>query len=444
MKEITGIPFGLLDARFQAKLTFPLAASLGGTGIANGASATLTLPDVALTLAAAGAMTITFPETLTVAGRDVANTFTVAQMIDSTADAIELQLQAHSTKTTGFLTFEKSDGTVWGGADERGILFSHGGGNSQSLYIGNDAGKSSAVGRNTGGGWRALSSLTTGSGNNAWGENALRLCSSGANNNGVGAGALEFLTVGSSNNAMGSYALYSLVSGGSNSAQGTGALYSLISGDSNAAIGVNAGRYIANGSSPNTTGYNSIFIGQNTKALANGEFNQIVIGYGATGNGTNTVTIGHTDIVGSYFNGQLYVTRRATDTGAILDVARLEAIISTANTGGAAGFGPGLGMLAETATDGTSQEVAFISAPWVDPVNATRKGKLQFWATDTARRLGIEIEADGSAAKIGVLGATPIVRQAHIVNADGSLADVTSKFNSLLVYFENFGFIATS
>jgi hypothetical protein len=35
-------------------------------------------------------------------------------------------------------------------------------------------------------------------------------------------------------------------------------------------------------------------------------------------------------------------------------------------------------------------------------------------------------------------------QQAHIADADGTLADITTRFNSLLGYLENLGFIATS
>ena len=46
--------------------------------------------------------------------------------------------------------------------------------------------------------------------------------------------------------------------------------------------------------------------------------------------------------------------------------------------------------------------------------------------------------------KIGFFNATPIVQQAHIVDADGTLADITTKFNTLLARMESFGFHATS
>lgn len=43
---------------------------------------------------------------------------------------------------------------------------------------------------------------------------------------------------------------------------------------------------------------------------------------------------------------------------------------------------------------------------------------------------------------IGVFGVTPQVQQAHIVDADGTLADITTKFNQLKADIEGFGFNA--
>jgi len=45
---------------------------------------------------------------------------------------------------------------------------------------------------------------------------------------------------------------------------------------------------------------------------------------------------------------------------------------------------------------------------------------------------------------IGFFGATPAAQQAHIVDADGQLADITTKFNTLLSDLEGFGFLAAS
>lgn len=66
----------------------------------------------ALTLTTTATTNSTLPSgTHTLAGLDVANTFTVAQFIDGSADAIQLNVQAHSTQTSNIFNVEKSDGT---------------------------------------------------------------------------------------------------------------------------------------------------------------------------------------------------------------------------------------------------------------------------------------------------------------------------------------------
>lgn len=46
--------------------------------------------------------------------------------------------------------------------------------------------------------------------------------------------------------------------------------------------------------------------------------------------------------------------------------------------------------------------------------------------------------------KLGFFNATPVVQQAHIIDADGTLADITTKFNTLLAELEALGLIAAA
>jgi hypothetical protein len=56
-----------------------------------------------------------------------------------------------------------------------------------------------------------------------------------------------------------------------------------------------------------------------------------------------------------------------------------------------------------------------------------------------------ELELMSNAAgKIGFFGVIPVVQQAHIVDADGTLADVTAKFNTLLSELETLGLLAAA
>src|SRR3972149_7030273 len=121
---LSGTDWSTFNAK-QAALTFPLGADLGGTGIANAAGSTLTL-GAATTITgggtvALGGFTLTIPATGTAALLATANVFTTTQMVDNTVDAIELRIQAHSTKTTNYFTLEKSTGAEVFVIDERGV-----------------------------------------------------------------------------------------------------------------------------------------------------------------------------------------------------------------------------------------------------------------------------------------------------------------------------------
>lgn len=88
--------------------------------------------------------------------------------------------------------------------------------------------------------------------------------------------------------------------GGSNTLLGYGTGYSLTSGIGNTFIGSSAG-YSNIG-----TGNNNTFLGYNTSAAGANQSNQTVIGYGATGNGSNTVTIGNSSVTDTYLKGIIH------------------------------------------------------------------------------------------------------------------------------------------
>lgn len=59
--------------------------------------------------------------------------------------------------------------------------------------------------------------------------------------------------------------------------------------------------------------------------------------------------------------------------------------------------------------------------------------------TTTGSKIGT-----AAAQKIGFWGVTPVIQQAHIIDADGSLADITTKFNTLLSQLEANGIVAAA
>jgi hypothetical protein len=133
----------------------------------------------------------------------------------------------------------------------------------------------------------------------------------GVYNSGVGYGALESVTTGNFNTAFGHLALNKLTTGGSNAALGTstlenatttsstlgigdGALRFLTSGSDNVAIGSNSGTFDKNDNQLNTINQ-SVLIGRLTNPTASST-NEIVIGYGAKGQGSNSIMLGNSSI----------------------------------------------------------------------------------------------------------------------------------------------------
>ncbi len=109
----------------------------------------------------------------------------------------------------------------------------------------------------------------------------------------------------------------------------------------------------------------SVFIGGNTRSKADGSQNEIVVGFSAYGNGSNTVTIGNSSITDNYFNGNLISGKIKTTqiTAALTDNTPTDAEIDAATslTPSTAGAGwqctikdnNGSGLLYKIESDGT-------------------------------------------------------------------------------------------
>lgn len=97
--------------------------------------------------------------------------------------------------------------------------------------------------------------------------------------------------------------------GNNNTSLGTLTLAHVSSGDFNVIIGAQAARYISRSfgdwATNNQSMNRSIFIGSMTRASSNNATNEIVIGYEATGSGSNTIQLGNTAITDVKTNGKL-------------------------------------------------------------------------------------------------------------------------------------------
>lgn len=172
---------------------------------------------------------------------------------------------------------------------------------SGCVYLG-VAGNNNAATSNTGIGYNVLQTANTGSGyNTGIGYASLAASTDGSANTAVGANALSVAAATYYNTAIGASACQN-ASGSQNTAIGALSLYG-ITGGYNTALGYQAGRYITDGSTANVTSSNSLYIGSGTKACANGDTNEIVIGYNATGAGSNTITLGNSNITKTVLHG---------------------------------------------------------------------------------------------------------------------------------------------
>jgi len=158
---------------------------------------------------------------------------------------------------------------------------------------------------NTASGYDSLFYNITGFNNTASGMYSLFYNTTGYYNTANGYAALNFNTTGSNNTATGLSSLYSNTTGSNNTANGFSSLTSNTTGNYNTALGYQSGRYIADGTTGRTTGNNGLYLGYNSKASADATDNEIVVGYNAIGNGSNTIKLGNASITGTYFDGNL-------------------------------------------------------------------------------------------------------------------------------------------
>ena len=172
----------------------------------------------------------------------------------------------------------------------------------QTLTIGKG---NNALSNNSALGYQALFHATTGNFNTAVGYQSGHNTTTATYNTSIGQSSLFANTTGGLNTAIGVNALLNTTTGSSNVALGLDAFQHNTTGSSNTALGYNAGSHITGGSTPNTTASNGVFIGRDSKAKVDNGANEIVIGYNAVGNGSNTVTIGNSSITNNYFNGAM-------------------------------------------------------------------------------------------------------------------------------------------
>lgn len=158
---------------------------------------------------------------------------------------------------------------------------------------------------NTSFGDYALRNNVSGSNDTAFGYGVLNLNTTGSYNTGLGTLALGANTTGSYNTAIGQEALYYNNTGYQNVAIGKSASSGNTSGYQNLSLGESAGRLIADGTAESSNANNSVFLGYDSRPSILGQTNEIVIGASSRGNGSNSVTLGNTDITKTILRGNV-------------------------------------------------------------------------------------------------------------------------------------------
>jgi hypothetical protein len=195
-------------------------------------------------------------------------------------------------------------------------------GNIYNVGIGGDIGNSNFTGGiNTFIGWNiGAESITTTASSN------------------IAIGYMAFRGNGNSNTIIGNHINRPTGSFSQNVNIGDQSMFSHTTGDQNTSLGFRAGRYIADGTTANTISNNSVFLGSGTRALADNQTNQIVIGHNAIGLGSNSVVLGNDSITFTGLKGNVGVNT-TTDAGFRLDVNGTARIVGATRIDNLAGTG---------------------------------------------------------------------------------------------------------
>jgi hypothetical protein len=222
--------------------------------------------------------------------------------------------------------------------------------------------------QNTGVGYRALLSNTTGNFSSAVGQGALQFNTTGSNNSAVGQAALQFNTTGNNNSAVGVFALNGNTTGGSNSAMGVNALRDNTTGGSNSAVGLAALLNNTTGVSNNAMGAGALL--SNTTGGSNSALGNAALQNNTTGGSNSAVGLS---------------ALRCNTTGSSNSALGLSALRRIAGSNNlAAGFEAGIAISRGVATLGAIVGGSGYTDGTYNGVNLIRSSGSTFDASPTA------------------------------------------------------------
>jgi len=145
--------------------------------------------------------------------------------------------------------------------------------------------------------------------NTAIGSSSMQCNIVGSNNTAIGHQSLLNNTAGNDNTSIGECSLKSNVNGIGNTAIGYNSLAGNVTGNYNVAIGEKAGTFLNDGCTYLSGGDDSIYIGRNSTAKNNLDYNSVVIGLSACSCGQNTTVIGNPSTTHTVLHGDTQLTQ---------------------------------------------------------------------------------------------------------------------------------------
>lgn len=348
------------------------------------------------------------------ANKSTTTTLGTSDTLYPTQNAVKTYVDTKVGGGVGSLEFNSTDLTVWN--------------NGKSNVDTNTSFGEAALRVNTTGGWNtaygqsALYNNTTGNFNTAIGLASLPANISGQLNTALGYGSLNTST-GNQNTGLGAASLGNTSSGSNNLASGYNSLGFNTTGSNNVALGTSAGSYISP-SGNNVITNQSVYLGAETRTFANNQTNEIVVGYGAVGNGSNSVTLGNSSIVTTILRGNVGIGTTipsggigTTSTGILLDIFDNTAI---GNNGGSL-------ILSAQGNSSRKLNLGQIRTILTDGTTGAEKGDMVF-STMTAAALSERMRiTSGGNVRVNTTGNGLNTAKFYVVSDNGGTA---AEFNA--------------